>query len=292
MIIIQEVKEMKNKINTINGKQIGFVPTMGYFHEGHLTLMQQAKKDNDIVIASIFVNPLQFGANEDYDKYPRDSKRDITLAEKNGVDILFMPSVSDIYPNKMTVTLAINDRASVLCGRSRPGHFEGVITVLTKLFHIVQPTRTYFGLKDAQQVAVVDALITDLHFPIELVGLPTIREEDGLAKSSRNVNLSKVERKEAPALYKALMYGQKLVVDGEKNPVTIVKEIKALIQKETSGQIDYVEIRSYPTLKPISVIDKRVILAVAVQFKQARLIDNIIFDRDGTIFKEHKQEEV
>ncbi|MGM8211595.1 pantoate--beta-alanine ligase [Virgibacillus sp. W0430] len=281
MKIIKKITEMQRLLIDLNLKQVGFVPTMGYFHEGHLTLMQQAKKDNDIVISSIFVNPLQFGPNEDFETYPRNESRDIQLAEKNGVDILFMPSANEMYPNERMVTLIANDRTDVLCGRSRPGHFDGVLTVLTKLFHIIQPDKVYFGLKDAQQVAVVDALIRDLNFSLELIGIPTVREDDGLAKSSRNVYLSQIERKEAASLYKALKIGQNLVVDGEKNPDTIIKEVEAVLTNETSGSIDYVELYSYPALRPISVINEQSILAIAVQFANARLIDNILLDENG-----------
>ncbi|MGM8365367.1 pantoate--beta-alanine ligase [Virgibacillus sp. W0181] len=283
MKIINKVEEMYKYTRSCKSEITGFVPTMGYFHEGHLELMQRAKEENDLLITSIFVNPLQFGPNEDFDRYPRNEERDIQLAQENGVDILFIPSMEEMYPNKMTISLSINDRTNVLCGRSRPGHFNGVITVLTKLFHIIQPDKTYFGLKDAQQVAVVDALIEDLNFPLQLVGLPTVREADGLAKSSRNVNLTPKEREEASSIYKALKYGRKLVVDGEKNPATIIKEVKAIILKETSGAIDYVELLSYPSLNSLKAVDEQVVLAAAVQFKEARLIDNLLFDQSGNL---------
>lgn len=287
MEIIRSIADMQKKsFELISGhKTIGFVATMGFFHEGHLALMEQARQDNDIVVASIFVNPLQFGPNEDYEQYPRNEKNDALLAEKAGVDIVFTPDVRDMYPSKMLVSMSIEERVNVLCGRSRPGHFEGVMTVLTKLFHIIQPATTYFGMKDAQQIAVVDALINDLNFPIELIALPTVRECDGLAKSSRNVNLSKEERAEAVSLYKALQHGRELVVDGEKNPAIIIKEVMQVIDKETSGQVDYVELLSYPALQPVSAVDQQVILATAVQFAKARLIDNLMFDGSGMLIK-------
>ncbi|MGP4107455.1 pantoate--beta-alanine ligase [Virgibacillus sp. L01] len=287
MKIIRSTAEMQEKmIEMSKTESIGFVATMGYFHEGHLALMKQAAKDNDIVVTSIFVNPLQFGPNEDYEQYPRDEEQDIQLAEQAGVDILFVPCTQDMYPTKMNITLSVEERANVLCGRSRPGHFEGVITVLTKLFNIIRPNKTYFGLKDAQQVAVVDALINDLNFPIQLIALPTIREQDGLAKSSRNVNLANDERSQAVWLKKALDYGHQLVVDGEKNPAIIVKEVIDVINRETSGTVDYVEILSYPDLQSVFTIKNNVILAAAVQFKRARLIDNIIFNEDGKLLKQ------
>jgi len=292
MEIIRSVKEMQQKMAAIRQqkKHIGFIPTMGFFHEGHTSLMEEAKKENDVIATSIFVNPLQFGPNEDYEQYPRNEEQDIIDAEHSGVDIVFIPDAKDMYPNQPLIKMDITDRIHVLCGRSRPGHFEGVLTVLTKLFHIVQPDKVYFGLKDAQQVAVVSALIHDLNFPVELVGLPTIREQDGLAKSSRNVHLSTAERKEAAWLYKALSYGEQLVVDGESNPDIIVNKVIERITKGTSGSVEYVEILSYPELKPVNVINKnkQVILAVAVQFKQARLIDNLLLNKNGQVIERLK----
>ncbi|WP_188453885.1 pantoate--beta-alanine ligase [Virgibacillus oceani] len=290
MEIIRTVNEMQTRSLSIlqDNKTIGFVPTMGFFHEGHLSLMKEAKKENDLVVTSIFVNPLQFGPNEDYDNYPRNEKMDAERAKEVGADILFMPGVRDMYPKKMMIDMSINERVNVLCGRSRPGHFEGILTVLSKLFNIIKPNKTYFGMKDAQQVAVVDALVQDLNFPIELVALPTIREADGLAKSSRNVNLSKAERKEAIWLHKALKHGQRFVVDGEKNPAIIEKEVKKIIENETSGSVDYVELLSYPELKNVSFIDQQVILATAVFFERARLIDNLILNADGSLVKQIK----
>ncbi|ASN05529.1 pantoate--beta-alanine ligase [Virgibacillus necropolis] len=290
MKIIRTVNEMQQTASSLlkDNKTIGFVPTMGFFHEGHIALMEHAKKDTDIVVTSIFVNPLQFGPSEDYEQYPRDEDEDIRHAKNAGVDIVFIPDTQDMYPRKMVINLDITDRVNVLCGRSRPGHFQGVVTVLSKLFHIIQPTKTYFGRKDAQQIAVVDALIEDLNFPIELIALPTVREKDGLAKSSRNVNLHKNEREEAPWIYKALEQGRQLVVDGEKNPDIVVKEVLDTIDNHTSGKIDYVELLSYPELQPISVIEQQVILATAVYFDGARLIDNLLFDKYGNIAKRLK----
>ncbi|AIF43591.1 pantoate--beta-alanine ligase [Virgibacillus sp. SK37] len=293
MEIIREVNEMHNRIMMLKQKQkkIGFVPTMGFFHDGHLQLMKKAKEENDIVVASVFVNPLQFGPNEDFDRYPRNEADDISKAEHVGVDLLFIPTVNEMYPQKMKITMTINDRIDVLCGKARPGHFDGVITVVTKLFHIIQPNQVYFGMKDAQQVAVVDALIHDLNFPITLIGLPTVREEDGLAKSSRNVNLSSRERNEASWLYKALKHGHHLVVDGEYNPAIIIKEINNIISDNTEGVIDYLEVLSYPELKPVSHMKQQVIIAIAVQFERARLIDNLLLSDDGHIIRFWKQGE-
>lgn len=283
MKIIRKVEEMQETSfsTMVTGKKIGFVPTMGYFHEGHLKLMEQAKMENDIVIASVFVNPLQFGVNEDFEKYPRNEQKDIELAKNVGVDILFMPTIDEMYPKKARMIMKMIDRTDVLCGKSRPGHFDGVITVLSKLFHIIQPSQVYFGLKDAQQVAVVDALIHDLNFPITLVGIPTVREPNGLAKSSRNVYLDEREKAEAIWLYKALQKGQQLIVDGQTNPDMIIKEVTNTISEQTTGKIDYVELLSYPDLKPVATINQNVILATAVFFKHARLIDNLLLDLHG-----------
>ncbi len=253
--------------------------------------MKKAKEENDTVVSSVFVNPLQFGPNEDFDRYPRNEEEDIRKAEYVGVDFLFIPPLDEMYPQKMQITMTINDRIDVLCGKARPGHFDGVITVVTKLFHITQPDQVYFGMKDAQQVAVIDALIQNLNFPISLIGLPTVREEDGLAKSSRNVNLSKRERAQANWLYKALKHGHQLVVDGEFNPAIIIKEINNIISNNTDGKIDYIEVLSYPELKPVSDMNQQVIIALAVQFERARLIDNLLLNEDGEIIRFWKQEE-
>lgn len=285
MKIIRSVQEMQHTSSAIirQNKQIGFVATMGFLHEGHLSLMKQAKIDNDIVVASIFVNPLQFGPNEDFEQYPRDEAHDTRLAEEAGVDILFIPSQKEMYPKKMMISMDVGVRSDALCGRSRPGHFAGVATVVTKLFHIIQPQKAYFGMKDAQQVAIIDALIHDLNMPIQLIGLPIVREADGLSKSSRNVHLDSDERAEAAGLYKAIKTGQQMVVDGEKNPAIIVKEVAHILQRETNGTIDYVELLSFPDLQEIPVINQQAILATAVKFKHARLIDNIIFDENGHV---------
>lgn len=285
MNIIRTVKKMKQTVRKLihNRQEIGFVPTMGYLHEGHLALIEKARQENDIVIVSIFVNPLQFAPNEDYEQYPRDEERDKKRAEAAGVDILFIPDAKDIYPSQMKIDIKVKDRIDVLCGRSRPGHFDGVVTILFKLFNIVLPDKTYFGMKDAQQLAVVEAFITDLNFPIELIGVQTVREKNGLAKSSRNVYLSEHEREEAAWIYKGLQNGQQLIIDGERNPIKIIKKVEDVIRNKTNGSIDYVELLSFPSLKPVKSLNSQVILACAVYFNDARLIDNIIMDQDGNI---------
>ncbi|MGV3465807.1 MAG: pantoate--beta-alanine ligase [Heyndrickxia sp.] len=261
-----------------NRETVGFVPTMGYLHEGHLTLAKKARENNDIVIMSIFVNPLQFGPNEDFETYPRDLKRDEHLAENAGVDYLFVPTVEEMYPNSLSIQMTVHNRVNVLCGKKREGHFDGVVTVLTKLFHLVLPNRVYFGLKDAQQVAVVDSLIEDFFFPIELVPVDTVREDDGLAKSSRNVYLNCQERIEAIQLQKSLQAAKAAIENGDKDMDKIISTIENHLKTTTSGTIDYIEMYHYPTLKPITEIKGKIIIAIAVQFSKARLIDNLIME--------------
>lgn len=283
MKIIRTVEEMSNISGQClqNNQTIGFVPTMGYLHEGHLTLMRRAKEENNILVASVFVNPLQFGPNEDYDAYPRDLQRDERLAKSVGVDYLFCPTVQEMYPDEMTVEIKVKKRVDVLCGRKRVGHFDGVATVLVKLFSIIRPHHVYFGLKDAQQVAVVDGLIKNLNLPITLRPVETVREEDGLAKSSRNVNLTEAERQEAPFLYQSLVEAKERIFAGERDPDVIIAGIKQFLQNKVNGKIDYVEIYSYPELKPQTRLTGKIIIAIAVQFSKARLIDNIILELKG-----------
>ena len=258
-----------------NGKSVGFVPTMGYLHEGHVSLMNRARNENDLVVLSIFVNPLQFGPNEDFDTYPRDLERDEKIANNAGVDYIFHPSVEEMYPLTPSIMARVESRTDCLCGKKRPGHFDGVATVLTKLFNIIQPNKAYFGMKDAQQVAVVDGLIKDFNFPIDLVPVDIIREEDGLAKSSRNVFLSSEDRQEAKELYQSLLKAQEAILAGERNPHTIVELVTDYISSHTHGEVDYVEVYQYPELQPLTTLSGQIIIAIAVKFSKARLIDNI-----------------
>lgn len=258
-----------------NHQSIGYVATMGFLHEGHATLMEKARKENDIVVLSIFVNPLQFGPNEDFETYPRDLERDENVAANAGVDYLFYPTVHEMYGEEPSVKVVVQSRTDCLCGRQRPGHFDGVATVLTKFFNIILPDRAYFGKKDAQQVAVIDGLIKDFNFPIQLVAVDTVREEDGLAKSSRNVNLSDQERMEAKELYQSLLKAKDAIISGERNTATVTALVSEHIGAHTNGVIDYIEIYQYPELKPIEMLSGNVIIAIAVKFKHARLIDNI-----------------
>ncbi|MBH9967735.1 pantoate--beta-alanine ligase [Bacillus sp. V3] len=270
-ILRQEIQKHKDSVGSI-----GFVPTMGFLHEGHLTLADEARKQNEVVVMSIFVNPLQFGPDEDFDRYPRDIDRDRELAENAGVDILFIPDAKEMYPDELSVTMTVHKRIDVLCGKKREGHFDGVVTILAKLFHLVQPSRAYFGLKDAQQIAVVEGMVEDYFFPVEIVRVPTVREEDGLAKSSRNVYLSESERKEAPVLYKSLKEAAQMIESGKMSVDAVVLKVRDILQNETSGKVEYVEAYSFPQLSPVDDLTGEVIIAVAVQFEKARLIDNII----------------
>ncbi|WP_165996275.1 pantoate--beta-alanine ligase [Bacillus sp. Cs-700] len=281
MRIITTINEMQtfSKKTLRSGKTIGFVPTMGYLHEGHMSLVEEALKQNDCVIMSVFVNPLQFGPNEDFDRYPRDLKRDEQLAKQAGVDILFYPNVKEMYPKQRTTRLTVQERVDTLCGEARPGHFDGVATVVMKLLQIVLPDRAYFGMKDAQQVAVIKGLVEDFNVPVEIVPCPIIREEDGLAKSSRNVYLTPTEREEAIQLSRSLAAAANAIERGETNPARI-KELMISYLNQTSGVIDYVEVLSYPALEAIDVVKENIIVAVAVQFTAARLIDNKVTTRN------------
>jgi pantoate--beta-alanine ligase len=282
MKVITTIVELQEAIKTEKSAQktIGFVPTMGYLHEGHMELLKSARQKNDIVVLSVFVNPLQFGPKEDLSSYPRDFDHDQKVAKEAGVDIIFYPSVTEMYPNELSVTVKVNKRTEVLCGSSRPGHFDGVATVLTKLFHLVQPNHVYFGKKDAQQLAVVDGLVKDFNFPLQIMPVDTVREQDGLAKSSRNVYLSAEERAEAPALYRSLKMGVDMIKAGEKDPEKIISSIEDKIQTETSGIIDYVSVLTYPGLEKVDRIKGSYIIALAVKFKKARLIDNVILTEE------------
>jgi|SRR5690625_835174 len=292
MKIIKTIKDMQQFRRHHQLETIGLVPTMGFLHEGHTSLMKKAVAENDLVVASIFVNPLQFGPKEDFATYPRDEKRDQEKAKANGVDVLFIPDTKEMYPEPMKVHLSIKERVTVLCGASRKGHFDGVITVLTKLFNIIQPETAYFGLKDAQQVAVVSSLIEDLNFPIRLSAEPTIREDDGLAKSSRNVHLSQAERKEAKHLYKALLHGLEQYIKQSLTRDELITSVRQYLITHTNSEIDYVDFLSYPDLKHVTAQSELMILAVAVKYKQARLIDNIIFNRSGDIIETIKFNEL
>ena len=282
MKVVNTITELQELIKHEKSQHhsIGLVPTMGFLHEGHRALLKRARQENEMIVLSVFVNPLQFGPNEDLANYPRDFDRDQKVAEEVGVDILFHPSVQEMYPNELSITMQVHKRTNVLCGKSRPGHFDGVVTVLTKLFHLVQPNKVYFGKKDAQQVAVVDGLVNDLNFPLQIVAVDTVREHDGLAKSSRNVYLTEEERAQAPILYRSLQRGLELIRAGEKNPESVISCIADMIHAETTGEVDYVSMLSYPNLETVELINGDHIIALAVKFSKARLIDNVIFKQE------------
>jgi len=263
---------------------IGFVPTMGYLHEGHASLLRRAGEMSNTVVMSIFVNPLQFGPNEDYDSYPRDESRDLALAEREGVDIVFIPSVEEMYPQPTRTTVSVAELTNRLCGASRPGHFNGVTTVVNKLFNIVQPDYAYFGLKDAQQVAVLRRMVADLNMNVEIVPCPIVREEDGLALSSRNVFLSSDERSQALVLSRALREARQSVEEGKVSTVAEVRELlTSVISSSPLAVIDYAEILTFPDLEGLENetslidIDGEIIIALAVKFGKTRLIDNNVF---------------
>lgn len=282
MKVITTIEQLKLiiKKEKSEGKTIGLVPTMGYLHEGHLTLASNARLENDVVVMSIFVNPTQFGPNEDFESYPRDLERDKKLAESAGVDIIFAPDIEEMYPTDGGIKIRAGRQAEILCGASRPGHFDGVLQVVSKLFHIVEPTRAYFGQKDAQQVAIIQTLVRDYNFPLEIRTVPIVREEDGLAKSSRNVYLTEVERKEAPAIYEALLIAKEQFEANQNSEVAIDSATKH-IEKYTSGKIDYLQILAYPDLKPVTDKTKQYLIAAAVYIGKTRLIDTIIFSLKG-----------
>ena len=282
MILCQNVAELKNLVANFkqDGKSIGLVPTMGALHEGHASLIKAAHAENDITIVSVFVNPTQFGPNEDYAAYPRTLEKDCTVAENAGADVVFAPKKEDLYPNKdMTWVEVTGDITKVLCGRTRPIHFRGVTTVITKLFNLTMPDRAYFGLKDAQQTQVLQRMVDDLFFNVNLRIMPIVRESDGLAKSSRNVYLSPEERKAALILSKSLKHAEDLFLQGERNSAKIVDAVTQMIKSEPLSDIDYVEMYKLPGLLPVDeVISGKVLLALAVKFGTTRLIDNVILE--------------
>jgi pantoate--beta-alanine ligase len=276
MKVINAISEMKETRRKLRGS-VGFVPTMGYLHEGHLELARRARAENRNVVVSIFVNPTQFGPKEDYASYPRDPERDLAMLKKEGVNIVFMPSAEDMYPPRYSTWVNVEKVTERLEGAIRPGHFRGVATVVAKLFNIVQPDKAYFGQKDAQQVVVIKKMVSDLNMNLEVVVVPTVREPDGLAMSSRNVYLNPEERKAALVLYESLKLAQKLWDKGERNADVIRKQMTALIQSEPRAErIDYVSIADAETLEELDRIDRPAVVSLAVKIGKPRLIDNIM----------------
>jgi len=273
IIMQQKIRELKKD------KKIGFVPTMGALHDGHLTLVRKSKEENDITVVSIFVNPKQFGPNEDFASYPRTFESDKEKLEKEGVDFLFYPDVNDMYPEDYSTSVEVtSDITKKLCGRKRPGHFKGVTTVVAKLFNIVLPDNAYFGLKDYQQYVIIKRMVKDLNFSINIVGVPIVRESDGLAMSSRNKYLSPDERKDAVLIYTSLLEAKKLIENGIKSAYIIKKEIENILVRSRFSKIDYVEIVDPETLKSVDNISKTVLIAIACYFGKARLIDNMLIE--------------
>lgn len=282
MIIANTISQVRDQVRQWRreGLTVGLVPTMGYLHEGHGSLVGKAAEDCDRVVASVFVNPTQFAPGEDLASYPRDFERDCEILEKQGCSMVFHPSVDEMYPdgNGKTDTYIeiLNDMPKQLCGRTRPNHFRGVCTVVGKLFNIVLPDKAYFGEKDAQQLAIIRRMVRDLSYGIEIVGCPIVREPDGLAKSSRNIHLKADERKAAVALYRSLKIAEEMASDGEKSSKTVTDAVRAEIEKEPLAEVEYVSAVDSLSMEPVETVGKGTLIAIAVRIGQTRLIDNCV----------------
>lgn len=278
MELIKTVAEMAalGKKWRAENRQVGIVPTMGYLHEGHMALAKQAVAENELTVLTIFVNPIQFGPSEDLDVYPRDLAGDLQKAEAVGIDYVFAPQPEDMYPEGFATSMDVSGVTQTLCGARRQGHFQGVCVVICKLFNLVQPTRAYFGQKDGQQLAVLRKLAEDLNMPVEICGVPIVREADGLAKSSRNVYLDEECRKQALVLNQSLLVAKKLYDEGERDPELIKAAVQAHIETAPLAQIEYIEIVDARTMLSVMEMNRPMMLAVAVRFKGTRLIDNIL----------------
>lgn len=280
MNIVKTISEVRNEVKNWKkqGLSVGLVPTMGYLHEGHKSLIERACKENDKVVVSVFVNPTQFGPGEDLATYPRDIQRDAALCEDAGAALIFNPEPEEMYFDDFHTYVTMESLSEELCGKTRPIHFRGVCTVVSKLFHIVAPDRAYFGQKDAQQLAIIKRMVRDLNFDIEIVGCPIVREADGLAKSSRNTYLNPEERKAALVLSRAVGLGQELIQKGERNADVIVEKMKQLIEEEPLAKIDYVQAVDAISIQPVAEIKGTVLVAMAVYIGKTRLIDNFIYE--------------
>lgn len=282
MKIVSTIEEVRTQVKEWKkeGLSIGFVPTMGYLHEGHMSLIDAAG-ENDRVVVSIFVNPMQFGPTEDLASYPRDLEHDAKLCEEHGVDLIFHPTPEEMYGDQFYSYVDMDVLTKELCGLSRPVHFRGVCTVVTKLFNIVTPDRAYFGQKDAQQLAVIKRMVKDLNMPLTITGCPIIREEDGLAKSSRNTYLSPEERKAALVLSRSIFLGKEMVENGERDCKKILAAMTAEIEKEPLAKIDYVKIVDLDTMQQVEKIDRGILAAIAVYIGKTRLIDNFMYELEN-----------
>jgi pantoate--beta-alanine ligase len=277
MKVVEKINDMKRLRQQLT-EPVGFVPTMGYLHKGHLSLVRRARAENPSVVVSIFVNPTQFGPREDFDSYPRNPQRDLDILEKEKIDIVFMPSVDEMYPPQFNSWIEVGKVTERLEGASRPGHFRGVTTVVAKLFNIIQPTKAYLGQKDAQQLLVIKKMVADLNMNTEIVTFPIVREPDGLAISSRNTYLNIEERQGATILYQALRLAQQLYSHGEKGAERLRQEMIALIEKEPLATIDYVSVAHAETLEELDIVNPPVLVSLAVQIGSTRLIDNIVLE--------------
>jgi pantoate--beta-alanine ligase len=283
MQIAHTIAETRQLVQTArrSGQRIGFVPTMGALHEGHASLIRAARRETGFVVVSIFVNPTQFGPHEDYQRYPRTPEADQELCRREGVDLIFCPTVEEMYPAGFCTWVEVTGLQDVLCGRSRPGHFRGVATVVLKLFNIVQPDLAYFGQKDAQQARIIRQMVRDLNVPVEIRVCPIVRESDGLAVSSRNAYLSPQQRQQATVLYRALCAAQRLVEQGERDAHRVRQQMVEVIATAPEAKLDYAEIVDPETLQPVARIEKPVLAALAVWVGPARLIDNMVLNPGG-----------
>ena len=279
MIIVNRIEDVRNTVKEWKkqGLSVGFVPTMGYLHDGHQSLIKKAYEENDRIVVSIFVNPMQFGPTEDLDTYPRDLDRDSKICKDAGANLIFHPEDKEMYKDDFLTFVDMNGLTEGLCAKSRPIHFRGVCTVVTKLLNIVYPDRIYFGQKDAQQLAIIKRMVRDLNIDVEVIGCPIVREEDGLARSSRNVYLSTEERKAATILNKSLSKAKTLIENGEKSSEVIINQIKEIINSEPLARIDYVEVVDSLSMEKVKYIEKSVLVAMAVYIGETRLIDNFIY---------------
>ena len=278
MRVINSVKLMRAAVSQIKSrnKKIGFVPTMGALHEGHCSLIRQSRRENEATIVSIFVNPRQFGPKEDFLAYPRPEKKDILLAKNEKVDIIFRPSEKVMYPVGYLTSVLVEKLSDALCGQMRPGHFQGVATIVAKLLNIVTPNRLYLGQKDAQQAIVLKRMISDLNMPVAVKVCPIVRERDGLALSSRNVHLTDQQRRDAPILFQSLLTAKKKILSGERNAAKIIRCVRETIQKQRAAEIEYIACVNAETLSPLPLLHGKIMVALAVKFGKTRLIDNMV----------------